>query len=48
MKRKPEGDLKQETSNVEFGLEFGDMNASKFYEHPDVFREKNQKERNSK
>jgi hypothetical protein len=48
MTKRRTGDMKQETSNVEFGLEFGDMNASKFYEHPDAFREKSQKKKSSK
>ncbi|WP_187143752.1 hypothetical protein [Bacillus tuaregi] len=35
------------TSNVEFGMEFGDINASKQYEFPFITNKGQVKERNS-
>lgn len=32
--RKKAANQKNETTNVEFGIEFGDMNASKMFEVP--------------
>ncbi|WP_203556530.1 hypothetical protein [Bacillus sp. B15-48] len=36
----------KETANVEFGIEFGDMNASKMYERP--FPQKRKKNKREK
>ena len=37
----------KENTNVEFGMEFGDMNASKLYEIPFMNQEKAKKEKKS-
>ena len=43
MKKNIEKQNNQNTSNVEFGMEFGDLNASKQYEIPFMNKKNNQK-----
>ncbi|WNS76945.1 hypothetical protein RRV45_08170 [Bacillus sp. DTU_2020_1000418_1_SI_GHA_SEK_038] len=39
---------KQKNANVEFGIEFGDMNASKLYEVPFMSKDKEKKNNRKK
>ncbi|WP_394136810.1 hypothetical protein [Cytobacillus oceanisediminis] len=49
MEKKEQNDAKQSnSSNVEFGMEFGDINAKKLYELPFMNREKNKKKNDDK
>ncbi|CAM3484195.1 hypothetical protein GCM10009865_31250 [Aeromicrobium ponti] len=49
MEKKEQNDAKQSnSSNVEFGMEFGDINANKLYELPFMNREKNKKKNDDK
>lgn len=49
MDKKEQKDAKQsDSSNVEFGMEFGDINANKLYELPFMNREKNKKKLDDK
>jgi hypothetical protein len=40
MSQKKKSNHKKEIANVEFGMEFGDINASKLYEIPFMNQEK--------
>ncbi|MCQ6275065.1 hypothetical protein JMM81_08840 [Bacillus sp. V3B] len=40
MKKSAEKQNKKTSENVEFGMEFGDLNASKLYEVPFMTKEK--------
>ena len=44
MSKKEKSKKQNETANVEFGMEFGDINASKLYEVP-FMNEKNTKKK---
>ncbi|MBT2690430.1 hypothetical protein J7I93_19945 [Bacillus sp. ISL-47] len=47
-KKKLKNAKQSDSSNVEFGMEFGDINANKLYELPFMNREKNKKKNNDK
>jgi hypothetical protein len=45
MNKKEKSKNQSETANVEFGMEFGDINANKLYEIPFMNQEKSKKKR---
>jgi hypothetical protein len=45
MKKSSSQQTKKASANVEFGMEFGDLNASKLYEVPFMNKEKSSKKR---
>jgi len=45
MAEKKNDKYKKESTNVEFGMEFGDLNASKLYEIPFMNQEKAKKKK---
>ncbi len=47
-KRKPKDVKHSDSSNIEFGMEFGDINANKLYELPFMNREKNKNRNDDK
>ena len=46
MSKKEKSKKQNETANVEFGMEFGDINASKLYEIPFINEEKTKRKVN--
>jgi len=46
MKKSSAEQNRKKSANVEFGMEFGDLNASKLYEVPFMNKEKSSKKKN--
>ena len=48
MKMKKDQNAEQPPTNVEFGLEFGDINAAKWFDRPFESKEKREREKKRK